>query len=148
MSFTALLINGPLLPYTVIDSALEWSRKYNTALKAIIIYSDQYEAEAYSFPSDIESVENAVSEEEGEMNLDKLIMRNLAYIERQAVYQHVTVSGDIYKNPTEDQVLNALLGAAVLFIQPDGFTGLKEYAKMNWTIEEFRLLIPEDIREI
>lgn len=145
MASGVFLINGASLPYYLIDAAFAWSKENKAALLGIFLFSDQRDAESYSFPSDIEQAETTISEAEAEKDIEKLIVNHARYVQRQGDAEGVKIETVIMKDPEAEELLNELRKGDVLFTDPDTFNGPNEYAATSFLFEDITLLSPHII---
>jgi hypothetical protein len=145
MASGVFLINGATLPYYLIDTALGWAKENGAGLLGVFLFSDQRNAETYSFPSDIEQAETTVSEAEAEKDIEELIVNHARYVQRQGDAEGVKIDTAIMKDPEPEELLNELRKGDVLFTDPDTFKGPNEYAATSFLFEDIILLSPHII---
>lgn len=145
MPHGVFLINGSGLPYHVIDTAIDWARQNHASLLGIFLFNAERRSESYEFPSDIEQVETRVSEEEGESDLEKLIVNNMQYVQNQANREKVNLETFSIKNPEAAQILEGAKKGEVLFADPNTFKGSDEYAATAFSFEEIAAMSPKVI---
>lgn len=117
------LINGISSSYHVIDAAIKWAEQNKASLTGIYIYSGEKNAESYGFPSDIEKAETLVSENEGEAELENLILDLTRYAEHQGSLRNISITTYRYKDPGTEELQQHLQQADILFADPDTFKG-------------------------
>jgi hypothetical protein len=148
MSTGAILINGVNLPYHVIDKAIEWAKDNQSSLRALFIFKSSKNAEDYGFPSDIERAETLISENEADAELERLVIHNMRFTEKQVKLHGIQIKTEYLKDPSLDEVRSSLSGTGILFIDPDNFKHPEDLANVDISYDDLVQLFPFSIVQV
>ena len=144
MNKIALLINGVSLPYDVLDKSLEFARKDGKPVKSVFIY-ENVDDKDFELPPDAEVSKADFSDSNAARNLEEVVEHNSSYVETFFKNNSIEHELVVLKNPTIEQVADAVKGVDRICIEHSTFTHPDEFAYVNFTLEELQQNISSTI---
>jgi hypothetical protein len=138
MNQASLLFPGELLPYHVVDYALDWATENEGSLKVIFFLPESAPSEGYPFPNDLDQAEMLRESFDVEEGYKEILKEERRYIEKRANARHIPVESLVLYSPTIDDIAEQVKNSEILFMdknideKPDVFDGLP------FTLEELR----------
>jgi hypothetical protein len=135
MNKTALLINGVSLPYDVLDKSLAHAKDSGTPVKAVFIY-ENVDEEEYELPAAAEVSKADFSDSNAARNLEELIEHNTSYVETFFANNDIACELVMLKNPTINEISDALKDVGKICIDHETFMHPDEFAYVDFTFED------------
>jgi hypothetical protein len=130
MNQAAILIPGELLPYYVVDYALDWATENEGSLKVIFFLPRHIPSESYPFPNDLDQAEMLKESFDVEEGIKEVLKQERRYIEKRANARHVPVECVILFSPSIDDLASQVNRSEIVFVdknideKADAFDGL------------------------
>lgn len=138
MNQAVLLFPGEMLPYHVVDYALDWARENEGSLKVVFFLAKHPPSESYPFPNDLDQAEMLRETFDVEKGIRHILLQEIRYIEKRANARHVPVDFKIMYSPALEEIEQQSGDAEIVFIDKHAEDDADRFEGLSFNLEDLK----------
>lgn len=136
MSIATLLFTGAVLPYHVVDYAINWAKENEGSLRALFLVPGKMPDEGYPFPNDLDEAEDIMNRRDAEKGIKNIVQDEIRFIEKRCKASHIPVESEVMFSPAVQKVVSKVNESDVVFVDRNAEENEDDMRTLPFKLEE------------